>query len=325
VRQRWARGRATAALAAGVLGFALIVTKAGPGRIAHDLALAGWALPFMAAIHAVQLLLSALAWRSAQGSAPDEPSPTRRVMFLARWVREGVNALLPTAQIGGQVAGIAILVRHGVPPVRGVAGLILDLTVEAAAQFLFTLAGMGVLLMRGGDRHWLRFVAAGATFTGIGVAAMILAQRLGLLRLIERTLERAAASWPRFQGWSLTGLHVRLTERLSDRRAILRAGLLQVAAWSIGSAEVWVALNALHHPLTAGRAFVVESLGMAARSAGFAVPGAIGVQEGGFVLVCALFGVPAGAALSLSVLKRVREVVVGAPALFVWQRRRLAA
>jgi putative membrane protein len=320
--EAWTRLRSAAALAAGGAGVALIVAKVGPGRIAHDLALAGWALPAMAAIHAVQLLLSALAWREALGHAPGQASPSRRLIFLARWVREGVNALLPTAQIGGQVAGVSILVRGGIPAVHGVAGVILDLTVEAAAQFLFTLAGMGVLLAGGGDRHWLRYVAAGAACMGLGAAAMLLAQRLGLLRLIESALERAAATWPLLEGWSLAGLHDRLMARLADRRAILRAGLLQLAAWSLGSAEVWVALRALQHPLTPGNAFVVESLAMAARSAGFAVPAAIGVQEGGFVLVCALFGVPAGAALSLSVLKRVREVAVGAPALWVWQGRR---
>jgi hypothetical protein len=43
----------------------------------------------------------------------------------------------------------------------------------------------------------------------------------------------------------------------------------------------------------------------------------VGVQEGGFVLVCGLFGVPAEAAVALSVLKRVRELLVGVPALLV--------
>jgi putative membrane protein len=322
----WARARSAAALAAGGLGLALIIAKVGPGRIARDLALAGWALPAMAAIHVVQLLLSALAWGAAQGSAPGEPPPPGRVMFLARWVREGVNALLPTAQIGGQVAGVSILVRNGVPAVRGIAGVILDLTIEATAQFLFTLAGMGVLVVGGGaGRPWLHLVEGGAAFMGFGVVAMLLAQRLGLLRLIESALERAAGTWPLLEGWSLAGLHDRLMRRLADRPAILRAGALQLAAWSLGSAEVWIALRALHHPLSPVHAFVVESLAMAARSAGFAVPGAVGIQEGGFVLVCALFGVPAGAAVSLSVLKRVREVAVGVPALLAWQRRRPAA
>jgi uncharacterized membrane protein YbhN (UPF0104 family) len=59
---------------------------------------------------------------------------------------------------------------------------------------------------------------------------------------------------------------------------------------------------------------------MAARSAGFAVPGAVGVQEGGFVLVAGLFGISATDALALSMLKRIREELIGLPALFAYGR-----
>jgi uncharacterized membrane protein YbhN (UPF0104 family) len=81
-------------------------------------------------------------------------------------------------------------------------------------------------------------------------------------------------------------------------------------------------LYALGVKVGLGPAFVIESLAMAARSAGFAVPGAVGIQEGGFVLVCGLFGIGADAAIALSVVKRLREVLVGAGALLAWQLAR---
>jgi hypothetical protein len=51
---------------------------------------------------------------------------------------------------------------------------------------------------------------------------------------------------------------------------------------------------------------------MAARSAGFAIPGALAVQEGGFVLAAMSVGLPDSVGLSLSLIKRAREVLVGA-------------
>ena len=95
---------------------------------------------------------------------------------------------------------------------------------------------------------------------------------------------------------------------------------LHLLSWALGGAEVCIVLAALGHAVSPLAAVVIESLGMAARSAGFAVPGAVGVQEGGFVLACGLYGVPAEAALALSVLKRLRECLVGMPALMAWQR-----
>lgn len=55
------------------------------------------------------------------------------------------------------------------------------------------------------------------------------------------------------------------------------------------------------------------------RSAAFAVPGGLGVQEGGFVVVSLLIGVPPEVSLALSLAKRVRELLVGVPALLAWQ------
>jgi uncharacterized membrane protein YbhN (UPF0104 family) len=57
----------------------------------------------------------------------------------------------------------------------------------------------------------------------------------------------------------------------------------------------------------------------AVRSVAFAVPGALGVQEGAYVVIGLLFGLSPQDALALSLLKRARDLVIGAPALVIWQ------
>ena len=64
---------------------------------------------------------------------------------------------------------------------------------------------------------------------------------------------------------------------------------------------------------------VIESLGQAVRSAGFFIPGALGVQEGGYVLLCGLFGIPADQALALALIRRLRDIALGLPGLIVWR------
>jgi hypothetical protein len=63
-------------------------------------------------------------------------------------------------------------------------------------------------------------------------------------------------------------------------------------------------------------ALLLESLGQAIRSAGFAIPGALGVQEGGYLLLAPLAGLTPDAALALSLAKRARELLLGIPGLF---------
>ena len=64
-------------------------------------------------------------------------------------------------------------------------------------------------------------------------------------------------------------------------------------------------------------ALVIESLTQAIRGAAFAIPGALGAQEGGLVAICAIFGVSAQAAVAMSLIKRVPDLVFGAPSLGV--------
>jgi putative membrane protein len=310
----------------GLIGFAIgcaalawIVAGVGVGAIGHALARGGWGLPAMAMVHLGQLFLSAQAWRTGLGP----PCLSRVQMFGIRWVREGVNALLPVAQIGGQVAGARLLVRAGLTQARAVAGTILDLTLEAASQLLFTMLGVGLLLNMRTDRHWLPWIGSGLFLLALGVAGFVAAQRAGLMRLAERGAAMLARHWPAAGRWSLTGLHEALMGLQRRRRALVLATALQTVGWSLGAVEVWVALRWIGTEASLRDAFVIESLGMAARSAGFAVPGAVGVQEGGFVLVAGLFGIPATDALALSMLKRIREVVIGLPALVVYARSRV--
>lgn len=309
---RWGQ---VAALVAGTAALTWMLSTVGWMGIVHAAVLGGPALPAALAIHAGQLLLAGLAWRAALGAPL-----TRLLVSRIRWVREGVNTMLPAAHIGGQVVGVRLLVKAGVTPVRAVVGTILDLTLEAAAQLLVVLSAAGLLLiLRDGQREWLLWAGAGLGMIGLTVGALMVALRLGALRAIETGLERVAVRWPGAGAWSMEGLHAMLMERQADRGAMLRSMLLSVASWSLGTLEVWVILRALGVEPGLEVCFVIESLAMAARSAGFAIPGAVGVQEGGFVLACGLFGIGAETALALSVLKRLRELIVGGGALLTWQ------
>jgi uncharacterized membrane protein YbhN (UPF0104 family) len=73
------------------------------------------------------------------------------------------------------------------------------------------------------------------------------------------------------------------------------------------------------HPVSIGEALVIESLLHAVRGAAFAIPGALGAQEGALVLLCAAFGIPPEQAIALSLVKRAADLVLGMPGLLGWQ------
>ena len=292
-----------------------LVAWFGGRAIGAEVWQAGWAIPINIVIHLLQLGSAACAWRLLVGERQYSPA----AFFRFRLVREGVNSLLPVAQIGGPLVGIRLMVEAGISGALAGAGTTLDLTVEGAMQLLFTLAGLVLLGAEGADSEWAHWVEGGVVLGALGLSGFVLAQRAGLMHLIEGLFNRLQKFFPSLSGDTLQGLHQELLRLQKERWALAQAAGFHFASWAGGTFEVYVGLLAMGHEVSLRQAFVIEALGMAARSAGFAVPGALGVQEGGFILVCGLFGLAPDVAIALSMLKRLREITIGATGLLTWQ------
>ena len=295
------------------------LAAAGPGLLR-----ALWILPVLVALHLGQLMLAAIAWRALfGGSSRTGRKPGIATFYPLRIIREGIDSLLPVAQVGGEIVGARLLARHGVPATRAAASVIVDVTIELLTQIVFLALGLSVLAWLSPAGSWGSFLRAAAAGVAIA-AAFLLAQRFGLLRMLEALLRGMARRWPALSGVSLDGLHAAALGFYRRPGALLHAAWLHLIAWMLGAIETWAVLNLLGVPVTPLQAFVVESLGMAGRSAGFAIPAALGAQEGGFVLAAAAIGLPAAPALVLSLVKRLREVLVGSIGLALWrlQQRR---
>jgi hypothetical protein len=73
------------------------------------------------------------------------------------------------------------------------------------------------------------------------------------------------------------------------------------------------------HSLPWSDVLILESLAFALRTAAFVVPSRLGIQEGGYIVLGAMFGLSPEVALGLSLLKRARELATGLPCLVIWQ------
>ena len=300
-------------------GFALWSGVAATGR---DVAAALWVLPALIGVQLLQLYVSALSWRTLLGKGLGGRRVPRRLAWRLRLVREGIDSLLPVAQVGGELVAVQLLAQDGVAVARAGAATTLDLLAEAAMLPVVVLAGTVGLWLEGGDVRVLGWVWAGTGLVAIGLLVLAAAHFSGGFSVLGRWWARWGPRMLRVDGFG------REVDRiLASRMRLFRAACWHLLAWSLGAAEVWLALWAIGCPVGAGGAFVVEAFGVAARGAGFAIPASLGVQDGGYVLAAGLFGVPAEAALAMAALKRLREALIGGAGLLLWHRatRRLPA
>jgi putative membrane protein len=306
-------------LLATILGTAVAVWTvgtAGARQVFDAMTSIGWIGMFFFTLWSLGVLaLLGLAWYAV---APGQP--LRRLPFFiwARTTREAATDVLPFSQLGGLVVGGRTLSARDVPKPIVYASMIADMTTEMAAQLLFTLGGVAILLLVLVDAP----VRAGIVPLAIGglvgmtglMAAFAFAQR-PLLRLAgtlgARLLPGSVAA--------MAAVREQLDAIYRQPGRLITAFAFNLAAWVASAAGAWIALHFIgaHAPLWA--VITIEALIFTLRSVAFAVPGAIGVQEAAYLLIGPLFGLPPTTALALSLLKRARDLLIGVPAILLWQ------
>lgn len=235
-----------------------------------------------------------------------------------RATREAATDVLPFSQFGGIIIGARTVIARGVPQPLVYASLVADQTTELAAQLVYSIYGAAVLALllwrtpTGGE---LLILAAGGLGASLAIImAFAFAQRpmLVLAARISGVLLPGSAA-------VLTNVRDALDAIYRRRARLLAAFLLHIVAWVGSGAGAWIALHLIGIELSVQSVIVIESLIFTLRTAAFMVPGAIGLQEGAYLLIGPLFGLPPEAALALSLLKRARDLAIGIPAMIVWQ------
>jgi len=318
-------------IAVGLTVAVVLVWLTGAAEIWAALTGAGWGILAVIVLHFPQFLFSSLGWRVL---VPGRPVPPLSFFIRLRWIREAINALLPVAQIGGELITARLLAMRGVPLNRSGAAIVVDLTTQMASQVVFTVFGLVLLFLGAHDGAMTPWIIAGA---GVGFVLVVLfvgAQRFGMFKVLERSLIRLADKF----GWSslgeVSGLHDSIVSLYGDHaRRVWTSGGHHLVSWLLGCLEVWVTLWALGLDAGLREAVIIESLAQAVRMAGLLVPGALGIQEGAFIVICGLLGIPPHSAVALALIRRIREIALGVPGLMAWQimegrhlaRRRRAA
>jgi putative membrane protein len=279
----------------------------------------GWGLLPITMFHFVPLSISALSWRELLplSSRPDIVSVT-----WIRWIRESINALLPVAGVGGDLASARLAHLRGVPSAQAAASMVVDTTVGVVTQLVFVMTGVALLVARSAEPAALLVawvVLGGIVMFLVAIAAFVLVQHRSMFVVFAKLARGLLPErWLSSFAGSASAIDDAVVATYRSGFAFLRANLLRLVGWAAGTGEIWLVMQFLGQHLDVVDAFILESLGSGVRAAAFMVPGALGALEGGFVVFGALFGLPAETALAISLSKRVRELILGLPGLFAW-------
>ena len=303
-------------LTAGVALLAILLATHGVGAVREIVLQVGWQAVAVVAAHVPVTLLATIGW---QVLLPPDRRPSLAFLFRLRLIKEAVNALLPVAQVGGDVVRAKLAERNGLTLAEATASCVVDVLTGTVGLVLFVLTSLLVAMV---TLHDPRLAQAGLALVGI-VAAIVVAAFAAHKAGVGRRLGQFSQRWTAIA--SRVGELGEAFRGIGRQRANLFASWAwHMAAWGAGAAETYVSMWALGLHPTLLQALIVEGLAQTAKVVGFAIPGALGVQEGGYLLLGGALGLTPDQALALSLLRRLRELTLGGLGLVLWRTTRPA-
>lgn len=304
-------------LLAGLVLLTGLVAWRGFGTIGETLAVAGWRLFWLPLYYVFPLVLGTVAWRLL---LPPQRLPGFAAALHANWICNSINTVLPAAQIGGDAVKARLVHKRGIPGNSAIASVVVDKTVQALTQPVFALIGLALFAVFYNTREVIVGALVIIVLLAAGISGFYLVQRAGIFGGLARIIDRPGL-WKVPESLSQDAGRTDEAVRETYRR---RSRLLGSFVWRLAFrlavvVELWLAAGFLGHPVGLVDALILESLIQVVVAGAFVVPAALGVQEGGFMLLGAAMGLSPEVALALSLARRARDLVLGIPGLVAWQ------
>jgi 1L-myo-inositol 1-phosphate cytidylyltransferase len=232
-------------------------------------------------------------------------------LFRAKIISDTLNAVLPSANLGGDAAR-AFLVRRYAPLTESIPGILVDKTIEFSMGILFLASGFLLSLLFVDLPRWMDVVAAvclGGAALGMGV--FVLFQLKGALWALRRAAKIVPAV-RRFVDKKEENIrsldrNLRLAYGRFDLRTVL-AAVLHFSGRALGAVEVFVILRVLGDPVSLIQAFFIAAGVSIVNTAFFVVPGTLGIAESAQVVILRSLGSSAALGLSLGIIRRIRKL-----------------
>ncbi len=312
-------------LAIAVGFFFWILNEVGWTNVGHYLRQVGWYWPLLLLPYGLVNLLEAVSWKFLIVKLPRTISLPR--LFWLRLGGEALNQLTPTASLGGELFKADRLRTAGVPMDQATASVMIHKGILVLSLVLYIILGLALAprYLPAALSH-LGILSLGTLGLALGGATFVFLQRRGAscsqgVRFLHRR------GWcPRFLQ-EKEDFFARLDNSLSSfyreypGRAVL-AFVLFFLSWVLHAVEVYLIFWLVGHPIGWGLAICLDSLAMLFTALGFFIPAAVGVQEGGNLLLALGFNLGLTLGATFSILRRLREAFwLSLGLLVVWREK----
>ena len=289
--------------------FVWILNELGWDTLGHYLLQVGWYWPLLLLPYGVVNWLESWSWKYILVQPPAKITVWR--LFWLRLGGESLNQLTPTACLGGEPFKASRLQADGVPLEVASASVVILKGILFLSLTLYIITGVALapVFLPEAATHMLLLCVAAVGLAAAGIIFVVVQGREpcgNSFRFLSRR------GWvPHFlrgQEGFLGDLDTAMSQfyRQYPARAALAFSLFFLS-WLLHSVEVYLIFWLLGHPISWGLAVCLDALAMLFTALGFFIPAAMGIQEGGNILLALGFKLGFDLGAAFSILRRIRE------------------
>ena len=297
--------------------FCTLIYKVGSANIYKYLCLLKWKILFLPLPYTIVFVLDTLGWKYSL----KKTNVTFRNLFTIRLAGEAINMIIPSANFAGEPLKAYLLKRHNISMLDGIASVVISKAIMTISQIIFVMLGVGFLLFQlhvSGPRLISIIVI---TLLGIPMILFILfIQKRGIFLSFSKLLQKL-------------GIKIAFVEKNVDRLIELDKNIMQFyrhnkknfylsfifyfLGWIAGLIEVLLVLYLLNIPINFLSIYIIESLSTVAKGITSFIPGSMGGQEGGIIMIFLNLKLSASIAITFCILRRLRELIWVASGLVI--------
>ncbi|MFA5975418.1 MAG: lysylphosphatidylglycerol synthase domain-containing protein [Elusimicrobiota bacterium] len=297
-----------------------LVHQVGWGVIRHTLGLLEWGYVIVLCYPLSWMVFNTTGWFWALHVQYASRLSLLRLLPI-RLAGETFNSLLPSGYVGGEPLKAKLL--GGIIPLREATSSVL-IAKSAQSIGLVVFVGLGLTL---GQNQSSSSIPQRGTWTalailagGIAIFSVLLARR-SFSRLGRGLYRITRLGWIQRREKYLVSLDESLGNFYREGKGrFFMSIVFHLMGWLAGALEVAVIFWLIDHPIGWRQAWFIGAMAQLASVIGLLVPAGVGLYEGGHYMAASLLGINPALGLSVSLVRRVREIfwdVLGL--LFFWK------
>lgn len=301
-------------LTLGLVVLSLLVWHIGPTNIyaaatrLGPIALLGILIP-----STIMYSFEAYGWKVVLGRAA-QGVPFWRLLTI-RTAGEVVNMTTP-AYLGGEPVKAFLLKKYDVPMAEGAASVVIAKTTMTIAEVFYILMGIALAFwMLGAGSSAGQTITAALLSVGLLVCSIV-----GFVFIQQRGLFASILSLVKKLGVRIRSLetheeHLRSIDQTirnfysHHQKAFYASMALYFLGWMAESLEVFGIISVLGGSVSALSALSIGALAVFIKGGSFFIPGSLGAQDAGNLLLLQAFGYSDVTGITFALLRRFRELV----------------